>query len=101
MIEPRLSVKQLAATWGCSRQHIYTLVDSGRLGCFRLGGMLRFRPEDVQAYEAACRAQNQTGRPTPSPSAATPEAPTTFNGGKAPEHAGYHAALRTRAKRAA
>jgi excisionase family DNA binding protein len=101
MIEPRLSVKQLADAWGCSRQHVYSLVQGGQVNCLRIGDMIRFRPEDIRAYEARCQDQNQSGQPTPSQNEPTLEASSTFNGGKVAVHDGYHAALRTRAKRAA
>lgn len=98
-IEPRLSVRQLAEAWGVSRQHVYSIVQDGRLRCVKIGALIRFRPEDIKAYEASqCQDQNPIDQPILSPSAAISGA---SNGGKTAAHAGYHAALRTRAKRAA
>lgn len=98
-MELRLSVAQLASAWGVSRHHVYKLVADGSLPCVRIGSLVRFRPEDIQAYEAAqCQGQKLNDQPIPSLAAARP---STSSGGKMDAHAGYHAALRTRAKRAA
>lgn len=96
MMEQRLSVAQLAQAWGCSRQHIYNLIEEGKLRSVRIGTLIRIRPEDAKEYE--CRDQDPTARPSPSP---LEMAVTTFNGGRTAAHSGYHAALRLKQKRAA
>lgn len=95
-MERRLSVAQLAQAWGCSRQHVYNLIEEGKLRSVRIGSLIRIRPEDAREYE--CRDQEQTARPSPSP---RETAVTTFSGGKTAAHSGYHAALRLKQKRAA
>lgn len=94
-MKSRLSVAQLADTWGVSRQHVYNLIERGELQAVRIGALVRIRPEDVEAYE--CRDRKQTDQPIPSPSAAPA---ITSSGGKTAARSGYHAALRTRQKRA-
>lgn len=89
---PRLSVAQLATLWGCSRQHVYNLLDAGKLNCIRIGDLIRFRREDIEEYERTC----QPAQPTPLPSVAPA---TTSRGGKAADRNGYRAALLLRAKR--
>lgn len=32
-----LKISKIARRWGCSRQHIYNLIESGRLTAFRFG----------------------------------------------------------------
>lgn len=52
MIEPlRMSVAQVAIRWGCSRKHVYNLVHRGELPALYIGELIRFRREDVEAYE--------------------------------------------------
>ena len=83
-IEPRLSVAKLAEMWGCSRAHVYGLVERGELGFIRVGSLIRFRPEDVREFEQ-CRAQEPRNLPTRS---LAEEAVTTFSGGRAAPRAG-------------
>jgi excisionase family DNA binding protein len=40
----------LAAAFSCPRSTIYWLHSTGRLKGVKIGRMLRFRPEDVQAF---------------------------------------------------
>ena len=98
-IEPRLSVAQLAKTWGVSRQHVYNLIDGGDLHAIRIGSLIRIRPEDVEEYEnRQCLVQNQSAQLTRSPNAATI---TTSNGGRTGALTGFRAGQRIRASRAA
>ena len=93
-----LAVADLAERWACSRQHIYNLAARGDLAHMRIGALLRFRPEDVAAYEVAQhRAPVPKAQPIPSRSA--PAAITSSNGRMA-LHAGYLAGLASRRKRA-
>jgi excisionase family DNA binding protein len=41
----------LAKRWGCSEKHVRNLVDEGKLGCFRLGKLIRIKHSDVEAAE--------------------------------------------------
>ena len=60
-IEKRFTVKQVAALWGCSGQHIYRLLSRRELGHIRVGGAIRFRPEDLIDFEkgSICRASSE------------------------------------------
>lgn len=42
-----LRVEQVAEILACSRAQVYALKDSGKLPYCKIGGMIRFRPEDV------------------------------------------------------
>lgn len=42
-----LTAGEVAARWSCSVSQVYSLARSGRLPVVRLGGSVRFRPEDV------------------------------------------------------
>lgn len=47
-----LRVDDLTRRWRCSKAVVYRFVEDGRLKAVRIGGrMLRFRPEDVEAFE--------------------------------------------------
>ena len=54
------SVSTLAARWGCSKRHITKLVKQGRLQPFRVGNLLRFRPEVVEADAAGSNPLSPT-----------------------------------------
>ncbi len=45
------SVATLAERWGCSRRHVSNLIRKGALQSFRVGALLRVRPEEVERYE--------------------------------------------------
>ena len=54
-----LKAPEVAAMLGLSARAVYDLADRGMLACYRLGagrGAVRFDPEDVEAYRAACRS---------------------------------------------
>jgi excisionase family DNA binding protein len=73
----RLSVAQLAEMWGCSKNHVYNVVNRGELPCIRVGTLLRFRREDVEAYENRDR---EPVLPAPKPEVAVPpQAPRLGN----------------------
>ena len=94
-IEPRFSVAQLAEVWGCSRQHVYALINKGELKVVRIGTLLRIRAEDVKAYE--CRDQEPSAQPIPSRAEAVG---TTFSSKRTGAMSGYEAALRWKRKHA-
>lgn len=50
-------VKELAARWQCSEMHIYRLVAQGSLKGVKIGKLIRFRLEDIEAYEEAQTTQ--------------------------------------------
>jgi excisionase family DNA binding protein len=55
-----LTVKEVARRLRVSQSLVYQLVDTGRLGCHRIGngrGAIRMRPEDVTNYLQSCRAE--------------------------------------------
>jgi excisionase family DNA binding protein len=60
-----LTVKEVARRLRVSASLVYQLVDSGKLGCHRIGngrGAIRIRPEDVTSYLQACR-EDPCGKP--------------------------------------
>jgi excisionase family DNA binding protein len=96
-IEPRLSVAQLAQLWGCSRQHVYSLIEKGHLRAVRIGSLIRLRPDDVRDFETRqCRVQGPTDRNSPS---RAEDAGTMSSGGKMVAHAGFRAGLKSLRKR--
>ncbi len=53
-----MTVKEVARRLRFSASLVYQLVDSGKLGCHRIGngrGAIRIRPEDVDEYLKQCR----------------------------------------------
>ena len=64
------SVAQVAIRWGVSSRHVYDLCARGELGHLRIGGLIRVRLEDLQAYEARrWHAPSSNGQTTASSSA--------------------------------
>jgi excisionase family DNA binding protein len=51
MTDRPFSVATLAERWGCSRRHVSNLIRRGHLQSFRVGALLRVRPEEVERYE--------------------------------------------------
>jgi excisionase family DNA binding protein len=45
------TVASLAAEWECSEGLVRKLIDSGELGCFRLGTLIRIPAEEVVRFE--------------------------------------------------
>ncbi len=64
----RVSVSQLAKWWGCSPTHVYNLAASGKLQAVYVGSLIRFRREDIEAYE-------RRGQERPTPALAAPPSP--------------------------
>ncbi|MGH8064527.1 MAG: helix-turn-helix domain-containing protein [Candidatus Entotheonellia bacterium] len=48
-----LTPKELAARWRLGLSTVYTMAQSGHLTYYQLGGSIRFKIEDIEAYEAA------------------------------------------------
>lgn len=46
-----MSVKQLAARWGCSKGVVHKLIKDGLLQCFRLGTLIRIPIAEITRYE--------------------------------------------------
>ena len=54
MTDRPYSVATLAERWGCSRRHIYNLIERGELHIFRAGGTLRrISAAEVARWESA------------------------------------------------
>ena len=61
------SVPTLAERWGCGTDTIYTLIRSGDLTSFKLGGkLIRIRADEVERYECRSTASNDTEASSPS-----------------------------------
>jgi len=50
-----LSVAQAAQRLGCSERTLYDMVRDGRIGHYRVGRSIRFRPQDLADYQQASR----------------------------------------------
>ena len=101
MAEPacHYTVASLAEYWQVSTTHIYTLIQSGRLGHIRIGAAIRIRREDVAAYEAAqWHAPSSTDR---TPSSSSVVAAGQLNTGGRGERIAYLQAQQTSARRGA
>ena len=58
-----LTVKEVARRLRVSASLVYQLVDSGKLGCHRIGngrGAIRIRPDDVDTYLRTCRSSPES-----------------------------------------
>jgi excisionase family DNA binding protein len=51
--EPLWDVKQTASFFKASKSWVYKQHEKGSLPAIRLGGLLRFRPEDVRSFLVA------------------------------------------------
>jgi excisionase family DNA binding protein len=49
--EQLLTAEQVAERWQCPVSQVYRLARDGRLRCVRLGRYVRFRLEDIEAFE--------------------------------------------------
>lgn len=69
------SVSSLAEHWGCGTDTVYSLIKSGDLPAFKLGGrLLRVRSEEVEKFECQNIAYNDTGASSPSSGTRTDDA---------------------------
>lgn len=65
------SVASLAKHWGCGTDTVYSLIHSGDLKAFKLGGKLfRIRADEVERYEC------QTNTPSNDTEASSPSSST-------------------------
>lgn len=55
------TVASLAQEWECSEGVIRKLIGSGRLGCFRVGTLIRISAEEVKRFECQNTASNDSG----------------------------------------
>ncbi len=65
-----LRIRQVAERLGISQALVYSLVSSGKIGCYRIGlgrGAIRFREEDVEAYLQTCRVEGEGIKIDPNP----------------------------------
>ncbi|WP_157784784.1 helix-turn-helix domain-containing protein [Sphingobium xenophagum] len=61
------SVATLAEHWACGTDTIYSLIRSGDLRAFKLGGkLLRIRADEVERFECQTTACNDTAANSPS-----------------------------------
>jgi excisionase family DNA binding protein len=98
-VDKRLSVSLLAEQWGCSKQHVYNLIERGELSYLRIGNLIRFRPEDIAEYE-----DRQCHAPMPSNLNTASLASTVASmssGGKMGAHTAFLAGQRSQRKRVA
>lgn len=54
-LEPALTPRQGAKIVGCSLSSFWPLLHSGAIPAYRIGKLIRVRPEDLRAYVAAQR----------------------------------------------
>jgi excisionase family DNA binding protein len=85
---------EIAERWGCSVQHVRNLIARGKLTAFSLGGAIRVRLSDVDAFEAASLIVAATPPPPKPPPPAEPPASQARDGRavSAPRAAGGRAA---------
>ena len=57
-----LTVHDLARMLNCSISQVYALKDAGRLRYLKIGGMIRFRPEDVHEFLSSCMVETERQR---------------------------------------
>jgi excisionase family DNA binding protein len=73
------SVAQVAVRWGVSSRHVYDLCAGGELGHLRIGGLIRVRLADLEAYEA--RRWHAPSSTPPTIASSSEEAGFTSGGG--------------------
>ena len=49
-----LRPNDVARTLNCSVSQVYALKDAGMIRFLKIGGMIRFRPEDIEAFLSSC-----------------------------------------------
>jgi excisionase family DNA binding protein len=49
-----LTVKEVAERLKCSTSQVYAIKQQGKLRSYKIGGMVRFRREDVEEYIDSC-----------------------------------------------
>lgn len=48
---PPFTIETLAAHWSCSESFVRNLIKDGKLNYFRLGILIRIKPEEVEKFE--------------------------------------------------
>jgi excisionase family DNA binding protein len=84
-LQTAFSVPQVAARWGVSSRHIYDLCARGNLGHLRIGGLIRVRLEDLEAYEAS-RWRAPSSQPLTIASSSGASASTSAGGTGTPDN---------------
>ncbi len=59
------TVASLASAWKCSEGVIRKLIADGRLGCFRVGTLIRIPAEEVRRFECQNIPSNDSGEAMP------------------------------------
>ena len=57
-----LRPNDVAQMLNCSASQVYALKDEGKLRWCKIGGMVRFRPEDVEGLIASCVVESRRER---------------------------------------
>jgi excisionase family DNA binding protein len=70
------TVASLAQEWECSEGVIRKLIGSGRLGCFRVGTLIRISAEEVKRFECQNTASNDSATDSPSSGGTATESDT-------------------------
>lgn len=60
------TVKTLAAEWQCGEGLVRKAINDGKLGCFRLGTLIRIPSEEVRRFECQNIASSGSGMDGPS-----------------------------------
>jgi excisionase family DNA binding protein len=55
-----LRPKDVAEILNCSVREVYNLKDHGKIPCCKIGGMVRFRPEDVESLIQSSIVETRT-----------------------------------------
>jgi excisionase family DNA binding protein len=70
------TVASLAQEWECSEGVIRKAIADGRLGCFRLGTLIRIPAEEVRRFECQNTPSRDSAAPTQSSGETRPESAT-------------------------
>jgi excisionase family DNA binding protein len=54
------TVSEIAKRLRVSTRHVYSLVESGKLPCYRIGSAIRISDEQYQTYLDGCRREQPT-----------------------------------------
>lgn len=52
---PMLDADDLALRWGCTRRKVLDMARAREIPSYKLGKLVRFSPDDIEAYEAENR----------------------------------------------
>ena len=60
-----LGIKEIAAYLGVRESHLYVLVETKQIPCYRVGRLLRFKKQDVDSWmEVHKQGGNEAGEPS-------------------------------------